>query len=74
MRDDGAGLPEGDPSQLFERWRGGAASRPGGAGLGLAICALAARLHGGRIEARREHPGAQFRIDLPVGAQPMEEP
>lgn len=45
------------------------------AGLAMVyLIAVAARLRGGRIEARREHPGAEFRIDLPVGAQPPQAP
>ncbi len=69
VRDFGAGLPPGDPAHLFARWRGGGASS-GGTGLGLSICELAARAHGGTIEARREAPGAEFRIDLPAAQQP----
>ena len=69
VRDHGAGLPEGDPSELFARWRKGQGSRAGGSGLGLAICQLAAQAHGGSVRAKRCEPGAEFRIDLP--AQPL---
>ena len=75
VRDDGPGLPPGDLSAFFERFRRGDGSRAdsGAAGLGLAICRNIVESHGGRIEARRCEPGAEFRIDLPV-AEPAEAP
>jgi two-component system sensor histidine kinase KdpD len=66
VRDRGRGLPPGEPSELFARWRKGEGSRAGGSGLGLAICQLAAQAHGGSASARRCDPGAEFRIDLPA--------
>jgi two-component system, OmpR family, sensor histidine kinase KdpD len=68
VRDDGPGLPPGDESTFFERYRSAAGSRAdsGAAGLGLAICRDIALAHGGRIEAHRCEPGAEFRIDIPV--------
>ena len=72
VRDYGDGLPEGDPSELFARWRKGQGSRAGGTGLGLAICQLAAEAHGGTVRAKRCEPGAEFRIDLPAQALPEE--
>jgi two-component system, OmpR family, sensor histidine kinase KdpD len=69
VRDDGPGLPPGDPAAFFERYRRGAGEAradSGAAGLGLAICRNIVDAHGGRIEARRCEPGAEFRIDLPV--------
>lgn len=71
VRDFGRGLPPGNPSTLFERWRAGGRGA-GGSGLGLAICELVARAHAGSVEAKRENPGAEFRIDLPVAEQPPE--
>jgi two-component system sensor histidine kinase KdpD len=67
VRDRGTGLPPGDPRLLFERYsrRG----RDGTAGLGLAMCHLIAQAHGGRLEARRCEPGAEFRLQLPAAAQ-----
>ncbi len=69
VRDHGAGLPPGDPRELFERYlqRG----RDGSSGLGLAICRLIAQAHGGELEARRCEPGAEFRLDLPVIVQEL---
>jgi two-component system sensor histidine kinase KdpD len=72
VRDRGRGLPPGDASALFARWRQGEASRSGGSGLGLAICQLAAEAHGGSVSARRCEPGAEFRIDLPARRAPEE--
>lgn len=74
VRDFGTGLPEGDPSELFDRWRRGQGSRAGGSGLGLAICQLAAEAHGGSVAARRCEPGSEFRIDLPASTPPSEAP
>lgn len=71
VRDRGRGLPAGEPSELFARWRKGESSRSGGAGLGLAICQLAAEAHGGTFSARRCEPGAEFRIDLPAQEAPQ---
>jgi two-component system sensor histidine kinase KdpD len=73
VRDHGEGLPAGDASRLFARYRQGA-QRAGGAGLGLAICELVVRAHDGRIEAHRCEPGAEFRIDLPAGEVPSSAP
>ena len=67
VRDQGTGLPAGDPRLLFERY--GRRGPDGTAGLGLAMCELIARVHGGRIEARRCEPGAEFRLELPLAAQ-----
>ena len=69
VRDHGAGLPPGDPQQLFRRFQrhGG----EGNTGLGLAICRLIAEAHGAHVEARRCEPGAEFRLDLPVVVQEL---
>jgi signal transduction histidine kinase len=51
---------------LFDRHRQGGDRQPGAAGLGLAICQLIVRAHGGAIGARNCEPGAEFRVDLPA--------
>jgi two-component system sensor histidine kinase KdpD len=66
--DDGPGLPPGDPSELFEKFRRGAREATIiGAGLGLAICRAIVQAHGGSIEAkRRAGGGTRFELTLPV--------
>jgi two-component system OmpR family sensor kinase len=69
VRDHGRGLPEGDPTQLFQRfWRseGGRARGRGGAGLGLAIVNEVVTAHGGFVEAANaDEGGARFTVRLP---------
>jgi two-component system sensor histidine kinase KdpD len=66
--DDGPGLPPGDPSELFEKFRRGEREATVvGAGLGLAICRAIVRAHGGTIEARRRpERGTRFEFTLPI--------
>lgn len=62
--DDGPGLPAGDPARLFEKFqRGSGEGTVVGVGLGLAICRVIIRTHGGEIEARAR-PGGGTRIEL----------
>jgi signal transduction histidine kinase len=49
---------------LFKRFWRGAKRRDDGAGLGLAICAEIARVHGWTINVCNKHPGAEFTIDF----------
>ncbi len=69
VRDHGPGLPDGDPTALFERfWRAEAGRERGraGAGLGLAIVAGVVEHHGGRVQAvSAEDGGASFIVLLP---------
>jgi len=71
VRDHGAGLPDGDPDAVFERfWRAGGGGRtqgPAGAGLGLAIVAGIVDAHGGTVHAENAPDGgARFVIELPA--------
>jgi two-component system, OmpR family, sensor kinase len=70
VRDQGPGLPPGDPAVLFERfWRaeGGRERGKGGAGLGLAIVAAIVDAHGGQVEAANvPGGGASFVVRLPA--------
>jgi signal transduction histidine kinase len=73
VEDQGEGVPEDDRELIFGRFnRGSAAGRRGsseGVGLGLALVAEHANLHGGRVwvEDRADgEPGARFVVQLPV--------
>jgi two-component system, NtrC family, sensor kinase len=71
--DDGPGLPEGDPDEIFEPFY--TTKDPGqGTGLGLAISRRIVESWGGRLEARsREDGGAIFSIWL-RGADSQQRP
>ena len=71
FRDDGIGIPPDVLPRIFEpftqldRAPGHAQS---GLGIGLALVAQLAALHGGRVEARSDGPGcgSEFRVTLPL--------
>ena len=64
VADRGSGLPPGDLERVFEKFYRG---KPGGAGLGLAICRAVVEAHRGSISAaNREGGGAVFRFILPL--------
>ncbi|MFJ3966735.1 ATP-binding protein [Streptomyces parvus] len=69
VRDDGAGVPEGERERIFERFvrLDDARSRDdGGAGLGLAIARDVAARRGGTLTVHRaDEGGAAFRLWLP---------
>jgi two-component system sensor histidine kinase KdpD len=67
VRDNGPGLPPGDPEKLFERFQRGDRINAEGFGLGLTICKAVVKAHGGTISARNTTPsGAHFTITLPL--------
>jgi two-component system, OmpR family, sensor histidine kinase KdpD len=68
VEDDGPGFGTRDPDRLFEKFeRGHDEGHISGVGLGLAICRVVARLHGGEIRAaNRPTGGARFEITLPL--------
>ncbi len=72
IRDRGVGVPENELRNIFQpfhRVEGDRARQSGGAGLGLAICDRAVRLHGGTIAARNAQDGGLLiEIMLPVTA------
>ncbi len=72
VRDDGPGLPEGDPERLFERFYRPEGSRTravGGSGLGLPIARTLVAAHGGRVHAGPgDGGGARFVVELPAVA------
>ncbi|MBX3270582.1 MAG: HAMP domain-containing protein [Sandaracinaceae bacterium] len=62
VRDRGTGVAEADREAIFEPFR---TSRPGGTGLGLAVCRVIVRAHGGAIAALpREGGGTIVRVEL----------
>ncbi|HKY75323.1 MAG TPA: HAMP domain-containing sensor histidine kinase [Acidimicrobiia bacterium] len=70
VEDRGPGVAPQDRDRVFERfYRGRHTGRAtGGVGLGLALVAEHARLHGGRawVEGRDDGDGARFVVELPV--------
>jgi hypothetical protein len=65
VADTGPGIPERVRARLFEPFAGSA--KPGGNGLGLAICRELMRAHGGEIELLETSPaGTTFRLLLPA--------
>jgi signal transduction histidine kinase len=70
VRDHGPGLPEGNPSHLFERFERATSMRHyGGLGLGLYVVAQIAEAHGGSATAHNAPGGgACFTIRLPAEA------
>jgi two-component system, OmpR family, heavy metal sensor histidine kinase CusS len=72
VADTGAGIPEQHLPHIFDRFYRADAARSNGAGhvgLGLAIVASIARLHGGTVHAA-SHPGRGTTITLDLPARP----
>jgi signal transduction histidine kinase len=69
VEDAGPGVPAAEKARIFERFaRGSAARHRVGTGLGLALVAEHARLHGGRAWIEdRPGGGSRFLIELPAG-------
>jgi len=79
ISDSGPGVPESARASIFERFSRADQARArdtGGAGLGLALCAAIAHLHGGSIRLDDQPgAGARFVVDLPdAGAGTMPAP
>ena len=70
IRDNGAGIEAKHVPHIFERFyrvQKDRARKTGGSGLGLTICELIVRSHGGRIEMESEQgAGSTFRVFLPA--------
>ncbi|MBU0509530.1 PAS domain-containing protein [bacterium] len=69
VRDNGVGIPEGEISNIFDKYyrgAGSAASGAQGAGMGLTIVRLLVEAMGGRISVQsRVGKGSEFRVTLP---------
>ena len=69
VTDSGPGLTAADAARMFEPFYRGDPSRQraGGAGLGLAVVAAVARLHGGTVKVdTAPGRGARFEVELPT--------
>lgn len=64
VTDTGPGVPVGQETEVFKKFHRGPGGTRDGVGLGLAICAAIARLHGGTISVRND-AGACFTLSLP---------
>ena len=66
VADSGAGVPEAERSRIFEPFF---SRRPGGTGLGLAVCRGIVQTHGGSISVKNgSDGGAVFTVWLPESA------
>ncbi|MEP6966774.1 MAG: HAMP domain-containing sensor histidine kinase [Pseudomonadota bacterium] len=64
--DDGPGVPLADRTRLFDRFQRLEASRSTpGSGLGLALVAAVARLHGAEVSLHDASPGLEARVTFP---------
>ena len=73
VEDSGPGLPEGDATGIFERFKRGGSQEPepGGLGLGLWISRSIVERHGGTLTAARTPEGfTRFTITLPGEPNP----
>lgn len=68
VADEGPGIPEGERERVFEPFYrlAGARAAAQGMGLGLALIAHIARIHGGRARFEAAPRGACLRVDLPA--------
>ena len=78
VADRGPGLPPEHAARVFERFFRADPSRArasGGSGLGLSIVASIAEAHGGRAEVdSAPGEGTVFRVVLPLGGAPSDDP
>ena len=73
VEDSGPGLPEGDATGIFERFKRGGSQEPepGGLGLGLWISRSIVERHGGTLTAARTPEGfTRFTVTLPGESNP----
>jgi two-component system, OmpR family, sensor histidine kinase PrrB len=73
VEDDGPGIPPEDRERIFDPFVRGAGTKTQGSGLGLALVAQQAAIHGGRVDVSESTlGGAAFRVVMPVTAAPRE--
>ncbi len=73
VEDNGPGVPPEDRERIFDPFVRGAGTTTQGSGLGLALVAQQAAIHGGRVDvAESALGGAAFRVAMPVTAAPRE--
>ena len=66
VEDDGPGVPEDERESIFERFARGSGAKAPGSGLGLALVAQQAALHGGSVAVGEASAGgARFTVTLP---------
>jgi signal transduction histidine kinase len=70
--DDGRGLPADEHETVLGRFRRGSTAAPGGSGLGLALVAQQAALHGGSIRLS-DGPLGGLRATLTVSTSPQQQ-
>jgi two-component system sensor histidine kinase PrrB len=67
VEDDGPGVPSVEREHIFERFQRGSGAVGPGSGLGLALVAQQASLHGGTVEVGNSQlGGASFEVRLPL--------
>jgi signal transduction histidine kinase len=65
VEDTGVGIADKDRSQIFEPFF---STKAAGSGVGLTVCQVIIKAHGGRLEVRANEPyGTIFRVILPMG-------
>jgi len=75
VEDSGSGIAEADQAEIFERYRQGSRTAPGGGGtgIGLALVKELIELHGGEVLLTSSPgEGARFTLELPADLEPME--
>jgi signal transduction histidine kinase len=69
VADDGPGVPEAERERLFDRFYRLERSRSTpGSGLGLALVAAVAKLHGAEVALASRDPGLEVRVSFPEAA------
>ncbi|MBO0663467.1 ATP-binding protein [Jiella sp. MQZ9-1] len=70
VADDGPGVPDEEREKIFRRlYRLDRSRTTAGSGLGLALVAAIAELHGGTVEALDNAPGLIVAVKLPIAAK-----